>query len=130
MSYHLSTDAANLADLYCKANQFLTQGLAPLTIAAYSAGKKKYIQFCTTSQITSLPSSENTLILFASYLATANISHTTIKVYLSAVRHMHIVAGLHEIFNEQLTPQLQLVLRESLKHPPYHLGSDCQSLSN
>ena len=33
------------------------------------------------------------------------------QVYLSAVRHMHIVAGLHELFSKQLTPRLQLALR-------------------
>jgi len=36
--------------------------------------------------------------------------HTTIKVWLSAVRHMHVIAGLHDLFSEQLTPCLQLVL--------------------
>ena len=77
-------DAAHLTDLYCKANQFLIQGLAPSTITTYSAGKNKYIQFCTVSRISPIPSSETTLILFASYLATANMSHTTIKVYLAA----------------------------------------------
>jgi len=52
-------------------------------------------------------SSEVTLILFASYLATANISHTTIKMFLSAVPHMHVVTGLHKQFGEQLTPCLR-----------------------
>ena len=107
----LSKDAARLAELHRKADQFIAGGLAPSTIATYSAGQKKYIHFCTTHQVTPLPSSETTLILFASYLATTNISHTTIKVYLSAVHHMHVVAGLHELFSEQLTPQLELALR-------------------
>ena len=113
--HHLmpSPDYAHLTDLYCKANHFLTQGLAPSTISTYSTGKDKYIQFCTASRISPIPppSSETTLILFASYLATANMSHTTIKVYLAAIRHVHVVAGLHELFIEQLTPRLQLVLR-------------------
>ena len=93
----LSPDAARIAELHRKADQFIAGGLTPSTIATYSAGRKKYIQFCTTHQATPLLSSETTLILFASYLATTNISHTTIKVYLSAVRHMHVVAGLHEL---------------------------------
>ena len=33
------------------------------------------------------------------------------KVYLSAVRHAHVAAGLHSSFDEQLTPRLQQVLR-------------------
>ena len=80
--HYLSPDAAHLADLYHKANQFLTQGLAPSTITTYSAGKKKYIQFCITAQVNPMPSSETTLTLFASYLATANISLTPPSKYI------------------------------------------------
>jgi len=106
-----SPNTPNLADLHSKADRFLAQGLAPSTVATYSAGKRKYILFCTTTKISPMPSSESTLILFVTHLAAANISHTTIKVYLSAIRHMHIIAGLHNSFNEQLTPRLQLVIR-------------------
>ena len=80
-------------------------------MATYAAGKKRYIYFCDKSLISPIPSSESTLILFVSHLAVESISHTTIKVYLSAIRHMHVVAGLHDVFNKQLTPRLQLVLR-------------------
>ena len=106
MFHHLtlSPDATYIAELHRKADQFIAGGSTPSTIATYSAGRKKYIQFYTTHQATPLPSSETTLILFASYLATTNISHTIIKVYLSAVRHMHVAAGLHELFTKQLTP--------------------------
>ena len=61
--------------------------------------------------VTPTPASEATLILFFSYLATQNIPHTTIKVYLSAVWHMHVSAGQHDFFNTQLTPYLQLTLK-------------------
>ena len=74
-------------------------------------------------KIPPIPASEATLILFASYLATQNISYTTIKVYLSAVRHMHVSMGLHNFFNAQLTPRLQLTLKgiqksQTSTHPP------------
>ena len=69
------------------------------------------------------PALEATLILFASYLVTQNISYTTIKVYFSAVQHMHVSMGLHNFFNAQLTPRLQLTLKGIQKnqasiHPP------------
>ena len=38
------------------------------------------------------------------------LSHTSIKVYLSAVRYLHVTSGNHHHFNRQLTPRLQLVL--------------------
>ena len=58
-----------------------------------------------------LPTSEETLLLFASYLAKQGLAHTTIKVYLSAVRNLHVSAGLHLEFAQQLTPRLELVLQ-------------------
>ena len=49
--------------------------------------------------------------MFVTYLATNKISHASIKVYLSAVRHMHVLEGLHNEFNQLLTPRLQLILK-------------------
>ena len=56
-----------------------------------------------------LPKSEETLLLFTSYLAKQVLAHTTIKVYLSAVHNLHVSAGLHKEFAQQLTPRLELV---------------------
>ena len=53
--------------------------------------------------------------MFASHLAKEGLAHASIKVYLSAVRNMHITAGLHQEFATQLTPHLELVLKGSKK---------------
>ena len=55
------------------------------------------------------------LILFAFYVATQNTLYNAIKVYLSAVRHMHVSVELHNFCNAQLTPHLQLILKEIQK---------------
>lgn len=102
--------AANILQLQHQAQQFITLGLASATRATYSAGWKKFTTFCAETHITSMPASEHTLLLFATLMAASHISHGTIKVYLSAVRHMHIMSGLHEYFSQQLTPRLQLAL--------------------
>ena len=54
-------------------------------------------------RVPAIPPTEYTLILFMTHLATSNISYATIKVYLSAVRNMHVSKELHE-FTQQLTP--------------------------
>ena len=58
-----------------------------------------------------LPASEGTLVDFASYLA-RTVRHSTIKLYLAAVRNLHITAG----FNDPLKGRLLLrkVLRRIL----------------
>ena len=42
-----------------------------------------------------LPASEGTLIYFASYLA-RTVRHSTIKLYLAAVRNLHIRSGFSD----------------------------------
>ena len=58
-----------------------------------------------------MPTTERVLSLFVTYLATCNISHTTIKVYLSTIRYMHVTSGKLQHFNQQLTPRLQQILK-------------------
>ena len=89
----------------------LQQWLSHNHQTTYAAGQQRFTSFCDATKIPPLPASEATLILFATHLATQNISHSTIKVYLLAVRHMHISVGLHNFFNTQLTPRLQLTIK-------------------
>ena len=49
--------------------------------------------------------------MFVGHLAQQGLAYQTIKVYLSAVRNLHVSAGLHNEFVEQLTPRLEMVLK-------------------
>lgn len=89
---------------------------------AYQAGHRRYTSFCTRAQKNSLPTSEHTLMLFTAHLAEEGLSHQTIKVYLSAVRNLHVTTGFHNEFNKALSPRLELILKgikkESIKNNP------------
>ena len=78
------------------------------------------MRFCKAAGKKPIPTSECTLTLFMTHLATHKISFATIKVYLSAVHHMHLCRGLHDHFNQQFTPRLQLALKRG-KHAFYLL---------
>ena len=96
--------------------------MASNTRVTYRAGIRRYINFCKATNRRILPTSERTLVLFVTHLATGNISQATIKVYLSAVRHIHVLRGLHTSFSRQLTPRLQVILRgikkqQAVSHP-------------
>ena len=41
-----------------------------------------------------IPASEHQLCQFVACLAIEKISHSTIKCYLSAIRHLHVAVGL------------------------------------
>ena len=88
---------------------FSTKGLAGSTQRSYQAGQKRYLAFCSEVHRPALPTSEATLSMFVSYLAHEGLAHSTIKVDLSAIRNLHVSAGLHEEFSNQLTPRLELV---------------------
>ena len=59
-----------------------------------------------------LPASEGTLVYFASYLG-RSVRHSTIKLYLAAVRNLHITAGYNDSLKGKLL--LRKVLRGSLR---------------
>ena len=101
---------SNIQQLQSQAQQFITLGLAPTTRSTYSAGWKRFTSFCAEFGLLSTPASEHTLLLFVTSLAVSNLSYGTIKVYLSAVRHIHVLSGFHTDLNNQFTPRLQLAL--------------------
>ncbi|KAL9961224.1 hypothetical protein ACROYT_G030129 [Oculina patagonica] len=78
--------------------QFLfTQGLAPSTRRVYLSAQRRFINFChqdgRVTQHCILPlADEETLMRFATVLGD-NLNHSSIKVYLSAVRSLYIVHG-------------------------------------
>jgi len=81
--------------LLTSTQRFFEAGLASTTRATYAAGIRRYTSFCKATKLRILPTYESTLILFVAHLATGSVSQATIKVYLSAIRHMHILWGMH-----------------------------------
>jgi len=57
-----------------------------------------------------VPTSESTLTYFVAHLAKEGLKHRTMKVYLSAVRHLHIAEGAPDPFQSPLG-RLQYVLQ-------------------
>ena len=100
-----------LHQLLSKAKKLMHTGLAKSSRTTYAAGQRRYLHFCRGVRIKPIPTSECALMLFITHLAVANVSYGTIKVYLSAVRHLHICRGLHNHYSQQLTPRLFLILR-------------------
>ena len=90
-------------------------GSAESTWKSYSAGVWHYLQFCTLAKKNALPATRSTLLLFVTYLASLNLSYSTIKVYLSRVRSLHTTHGHHIAFSRQLTPRIQ-VLKDIRKY--------------
>ena len=50
-----------------------------------------------------------------------NITYSTTKVYISAIRNLHVASGQHRHFTDQLTPRLEQVLHGIKKEQSYRL---------
>ena len=71
----------------------MLNGLAPTTRRTYASAQRKYIDFCSQlGRQSPCPADEKTLSLFITFLA-QTLQHRSIKVYLSAVRSLHIEQG-------------------------------------
>ena len=75
----------------------MTQGLAPSTRKVYASAQRRFLVFCAQDNSLSpsgsaLPASEDVLIRFCCHLADT-LHHSSIKVYLSAIRSLHIEEG-------------------------------------
>jgi len=92
-----SSTAVGSFDVYtleAQCNHLLLQGLASSTRNSYASGQRKFLEFCC--QLGKIHPSgspcsvdEWTLCLFVTFLA-KTVQYSTIKVYLSAVRSLHI----------------------------------------
>ena len=90
---------------------YYQKGLATATQRSYRAGQQQYQDFCVRAEKPQLPATEDTLLLVVGHLAQEGLAHSSIKVYLSVLRNLHITAGLHNKSSQQLMPQMELVLK-------------------
>ena len=94
-------------------NSLLQHAIAHTTRTTYNSGVQAFLQFSTLYQRCNttgspLPASEETLMLFATYL-TYRLKPQSIKVYLYAVRNFHIEHGLPNPLQDCI--QLQRLMR-------------------
>ena len=80
-----------------QAAQYIFQSITTSTRRTYSSGERQFIRFCLFHKLISphnpfLPAHESTLIHFVTHLSNS-VSYGTIKVYLAAVRNLHVEFG-------------------------------------
>ena len=64
------------------------------THKTYASAQRKFQNFCIDLGIVALPASNDTLMKFVSYLFSHGLKGSTIRVYLAAIRSLHIVNNL------------------------------------
>ena len=79
-------------------------------MSSYASTQRRYLAFCQTANLPSLPLTERVLCLFVAFLSHQGLAHQSILTYLSGVRNLAIAGGYACIERDQM-PRLQLVLR-------------------
>ena len=95
------------AQLHTRLLQCRYHGVAPSTRCTYQSGIKAFITFCARFNISPLPTSSLTLQYFCAEIS-QTISYKTLKVYLAAIRLLHIEHDLPDPTDDSL---LELVCR-------------------
>ena len=70
--------------------QYYDTALAPSTLRTYRSAQTRYFNFCSAVSISPLPVNERHVCQFVATLAAEHVSHSSIKGYLSALRHLQI----------------------------------------
>ena len=109
-SAHLNQTRLDINKLDQIVDQYFLQGLAPSTQHTYESAKRRYLGFCQSVNLPAIPAKEHQLCLLAAFLAEDGLLHKTIKCYLSAVQHHHIMTGVSDPGISNI-PWLEMVVR-------------------
>ena len=89
---------------------YFAQGIAQSTASSYSSAQWRYLNFCNLAGVSPLPVTELSASRFVVHLATQGLRAQSIAVYLSALRHLQVSAGLPSLVRSEW-PRLSYVLR-------------------
>ena len=90
---NLCLSADELGALRATAQSLLQAGLRTSTAKTYSSAQKKYLHFTEHFHLTAMPASEENLLAYIAYLHENGLCVGTIRVYLAAVRALHVDSG-------------------------------------
>ena len=84
------------------------------TARKYSGLQRTFKGFCQTLNLTVVPATEATLVSYLTYLKLGrNLGPTSIRSYLSAIRHLHVINGLPDPLLDR--PRLALIRAAATK---------------
>ena len=90
------------------AEWLISNGHSHNTRRVYSSTQKQYIKFCETNNLVSVPASEEVLLLYIAHLHMKGLCSSSVKVYLAAVRALHVFRGYSNPLQDKLRLKLAL----------------------
>ena len=75
------------------AHGLIASSLRPSTRSTYAAAYRVYHGFTSRHNLRDMPASEDQLLCFIAFMAQQGIKHSSIGVYLAAIRSRHLMSG-------------------------------------
>lgn len=108
----------DIDSLRSTAHHLVQSGIRQSTRRTYSSAQKSYLDFCSKYQLLPIPCTEETVLLFISYLYKNNLKGSSIRVYLSAVRSLHVEEGYGNPLHDYLRVKQALRAIDVLSDKP------------
>lgn len=96
MCIFVLTVCSVLENLWRKANNLVAQGLKLNTRKTYNSAQSQFLRFCASYGLSPYLASEETLLMYIAHMSERGLQHSTMLVYLSAIRSLHVEAGLSD----------------------------------
>ena len=113
---HKFTASILAVKVTCGHGEVLFLGTFPSHSRKLQSRPKTAYQFCLQAHLPTIPASEHALLLFATHLATLNLTYPTIMVYIATVHNAYVITGNQAAFDKQSTPRLNQLMRGIRKH--------------
>ena len=91
------------------ADSLVHHGVRSSTREVYNSAQRQYRGFCDIYGLPPIPASENNILLFIAWMYTKGRKASTIRVYLAAIRMLHITGG--STYRLENNPRIQLAVR-------------------
>ncbi len=87
--------SGDIEELWSDAIGIMEDGIRDSTKQTYKVGQKDFLQFCNDYGLIAVPASEEAFMMYVTHLYKCRLKFNTIKVYVFAVRHVHIIQGYY-----------------------------------
>ena len=91
------------------AQDLVENSIRPSTKRTYTSAQRHFLQFCEFYNFEAVPCNSETVVMYVAYLNCNGFKLSSIRVYLSAIRSLHLCGGFQNPFEGSV--RLKMALR-------------------
>ena len=106
----------SISELDEHSKDLVSKGIRATTQNTYNSAQKSYLKFCNLYHLIPLPATEQMILWYIAFMNLKKLSPSTIHVYLSALRSLHVM--LEFTLPDVSTPRIKLALKSITEASP------------